>query len=87
MFPQIIEFGEGFCHAGNVIDVQRGIRTKGSQTFDNCLRAADCVYSANDISLEADEKTSADIFVDPDNHDFTLKITKLIGDPRWYPED
>ncbi|MDD6895765.1 MAG: DUF5123 domain-containing protein [Prevotellaceae bacterium] len=68
-------------------ETARGIRTKGSQTFDNCLRAADCVYSANDISLEADEKTSADIFVDPDNHDFTLKITKLIGDPRWYPED
>lgn len=69
-------------------ETSRGARTAGTMTFDNCLRASDCIYSANDIKdLAADDKSSADIFRDPENHDFTLKINQLIGDPRWYPAE
>lgn len=68
-------------------DTSRGARTAGSMTFDNCLRASDCIYSSNDLkSLSADSRSSADIFTDPANHDFTLKISKSIGDPRWISE-
>jgi len=66
----------------------RGMRTAGTMTFDNCLRAADCIYASNDIKeLSADDRTSADIFRDPAGHDFTLKINKRIGDPRWFPAE
>ena len=66
----------------------RGARTKGTMVFDNCLRASDCVYGSNDIKeLPAGDLSSADIFKDPDKHDFTLKINKLIGDPRWFPTE
>lgn len=66
----------------------RGARTKGTMVFDNCLRASDCVYGSNDIKdLPAGDLSSADIFRDADNHDFTLKINKLIGDPRWFPAE
>lgn len=66
----------------------RGARTAGTMTFDNCLRTSDCIYTSNDIKdLEADERSSADVFKDPDNHDFTLKINDKLGDPRWYPAE
>lgn len=69
-------------------DTSRGVRTTGTMIFDNCLRTSDCIYSANDIKdLPAGEKSSAEVFKDPDNHDFTLKINQLIGDPRWYPAE
>ena len=66
----------------------RGYRTNGTAVFDGCLRASDCVYSSNDIKeLEMSDLSSADIFKDPENHDFTLKIYENIGDPRWYPTE
>jgi len=66
----------------------RGARTAGTMAFDNCLRASDCVYGSNDIKeLPAGDLSSADIFKDADHHDFTLKINKLIGDPRWFPTE
>lgn len=66
----------------------RGVRTLGTQTYTDCLRASDCIYGSNNIKdLEASSYSSADIFKDPANHDFTLKINQLVGDPRWYPED
>ena len=61
----------------------KGARSAGTITFTNCLRTSDCVYKSNNISLEADTRSSADIFTDPDNHNFTLKIADKIGDPRW----
>lgn len=73
---------------GKSMDGAKGARTAGSMTFDNCLRASDCVYSGNDLKdLGADDRSSADIFKDPDNHDFTLKINQRIGDPRWFPAE
>lgn len=66
----------------------RGIRTAGTMTFEECLRTSDCVYGSNDIKdLAADDRSSADIFKDPDNHDFTLKIYNKVGDPRWYNKE
>lgn len=63
----------------------KGIRTAGTMTFTNCLRTSDCVYASNNIAdLPAGEQSSADIFTDPDNGDFTLKIDTKVGDPRWY---
>lgn len=63
----------------------KGIRTAATITVTNCLRTSDCVYSSNDIKeLPAGDKTSAEIFTDPANHDFTLLIDDKIGDPRWY---
>lgn len=65
----------------------KGIRTNGSISVDNCLRTSDCIYSSNDIkALKAGSSSSADIFTDAANGDFTLKIPQHIGDPRWYAE-
>ena len=30
------------------------------------------------------DKTADEIFTDPANHNFTMKIDDRIGDPRWY---
>ena len=67
-------------------DKAKGIRTAGTMTFTNCLRATDCIYASNNIAeLPAEENlTSADIFTNPENGDFSLKIESKIGDPRWY---
>lgn len=65
----------------------RGIRTTGTITVgENNIRTSDCVYGSNDIKeLPASETlSSADIFTDPANHNFTLKIDQKVGDPRWY---
>lgn len=74
---------------GKTLDAtSRGARTAGTMQFDNCIRTSDCVYGSNDIKdLPADTWSSADVFSNPDNHDFTLKINKRVGDPRWYPAE
>lgn len=70
------------------VETARGVRTSGTTLYESCLRTSDCVYSANDIKeLEPSDMSSSDIFKDPDNHDFTLKINENIGDPRWYVFD
>lgn len=69
-------------------DTAKGIRTTGEITISSSIRASDCIYSSNDItSFEAGSYSSSDIFTDPDNHDFTLKINDWYGDSRWYPEE
>lgn len=72
---------------GKTFDTEksRGARSAGTMTFTNCLRTSDCVYGSNNIAdLPAGEQSSADIFTDPDNGNFTLKIDTKVGDPRWY---
>ena len=60
--------------------------TAGTISVENCLRTSDCVFASNDIKeLPASDYSSADVFADPANHDFTLKINDRIGDPRWFP--
>lgn len=69
-------------------ETARGARSNIAITVDNCLRASDCTFSANDISsLVVDGKSSADIFKNPEQGDFTLKIADRLGDPRWYPTE
>lgn len=66
----------------------RGVRTSGTISVSNSIRTSDCVFGSNDFKAEvgfaAGEQSSADIFTDPENHDFTLKIFDKVGDPRWY---
>ncbi len=53
--------------------------------FTNCYGASDCYKIQNRITML--DKTSAEIFADPDNGDFTLKAgcgVEKCGDPRWY---
>ena len=67
------------------VDSAKGIRTAGTITNTNSLRTSDCIYKSNDIKeLPVGDKTSTEIFTDPENHDFTLLIDDKIGDPRWY---
>ena len=67
------------------IETAKGIRTAGTITNTNSLRTSDCIYKSNDIKeLPVGDKTSTEIFTDPENHDFTLLIDDKIGDPRWY---
>ena len=68
------------------IDTAKGVRTAGTITVENCLRTSDCIFASNDLKeLPKGDVSSADVFADPDNHDFTLKINDRIGDPRWFP--
>lgn len=68
-------------------EASRGVRTAGTIDVNNNLRASDCVYGSNDIKeIERSEMSSADIFTAPDDHNFTLKISDKIGDPRWYKQ-
>lgn len=70
------------------VETAKGIRTAATIVASDCLRTKDCKYSSNDIKeLEKREDlSSTDIFTDPDNGDFTLKINDKVGDPRWYKE-
>lgn len=68
-------------------ETSRGVRTAGTiDVSENNLRASDCIYGSNDIKELAPSETlsSADIFTAPDDHNFTLKISDKVGDPRWY---
>ncbi|MBP5500495.1 MAG: DUF5123 domain-containing protein [Bacteroidales bacterium] len=83
-----------YCVFGKTFDPEasRGARSNG--TIDAAVknfRAADCVFGSNNITdLEPSELTSAQIFNDPDNGDFSWKMKfydENIGDPRWIPTD
>ena len=69
-------------------DMARGVRTAASVVANGCIRTSDCIFAANDfkaeVGLPLGDKPSTDYFTDPDNHDFTLKISDKVGDPRWY---
>lgn len=68
----------------------RGIRTDGTITVTNSFKTTDGVFSSNDFDVDvtSPEAASAEVFIDPENGDFTLLIDDLngIGDPRWYTE-
>lgn len=67
------------------VETAKGVRTAGTITVENCLRTSDCVFASNNLKeLEMSDITSNDVFADPANHDFTLKINEKYGDPRWY---
>ena len=63
----------------------KGVRTTGSIVINESMRSKDCVYASNDIKeFTVGSLTSDEIFTDPANHNFTMKIDDRIGDPRWY---
>ncbi len=68
----------------------KGIRTAGSLTVTNCLMTSDFKLTSNAFKADIDDSPSSeDLFTDPANGDFTLKIARYvntIGDPRWYTE-
>ena len=52
----------------------------------NCKLLSDC-FKVIKGADKLEDKSSADIFTDPDNGDFTLKTgcgIEKCGDPRWY---
>ena len=69
-------------------DMARGVRSNLIPVATGCIRTSDCIFAANDfkaeVGLPLGDKPSTDYFTDPDNHDFTLKISDKVGDPRWY---
>ena len=68
------------------VDSAKGARTAGTITVENCLRTSDCIFASNDIKeMPMSDVSSSDVFADPENHNFTLKINDKIGDPRWFP--
>lgn len=66
----------------------RGIRTKGTINVINSFKTTDGVFSSQDFDVDvtSPEASSAEVFADPANNDFTLLLKGLngIGDPRWY---
>lgn len=73
-------FGKTFA------ETAKGARTAGTITVENCLRTSDCIFASNDVKeMPMSDVPSSDVFADPDNHNFTLKINDRIGDPRWFP--
>ena len=69
-------------------DTSRGVRSQGTIAATGCIRTSDCIFAANDfkaeVGLPVGDKPSTDYFTDPDNHNFTLKISDKVGDPQWY---
>ena len=71
-----------------LVDTARGVRTNNPVVATGCIRTSDCIFAANDfkaeVGLPVGDKPSTDYFVNPDSHNFTLKISDHVGDPRWY---
>lgn len=69
-------------------DTSRGVRSNLTPVATGCIRTSDCIFAANDfkaeVGLPVGDKSSAEYFVNPDGHDFTLRISDKVGDPRWY---
>jgi hypothetical protein len=69
-------------------ETSRGVRTTGQVVATGCIRTSDCIFASNDfkaeVGLPVGELPSTDYFTAPDSHDFTLKISDKVGDPRWY---
>ncbi len=72
-------------------DTARGIRTAGNKTITDVYLSSDFILASNAFEGDrGEEKVSADnLYKDPSNHDFTVKISSLdaLGDPRWFPTE
>ncbi len=67
-------------------DTARGVRSGGTTTFAGCYMTSDFIMGSNKFEVDNMlEETSASIFQDPENGDFTLKASFKAGDPRWIP--
>ncbi len=69
----------------------KGGRTAGEFYCSGVLTTNDFVISSNSFKpdVELEDVSSDDLFVDPENGDFTIQIYSYAtyGDPRWYPEE
>lgn len=67
-------------------DTARGVRSGGTTTFVDCYMTSDFILGSNKFEVDNMlEETSAGIFQDPENGNFTLKASFKAGDPRWIP--
>lgn len=68
-------------------ETARGIRTSGTITINNLYKTTDCIFGNNNINADSSlrEYSSDELFTDPANGDFTIKVTGFsgMGDPRW----
>lgn len=85
---------------GKLYGKGRGIRAKGTKTpdyttFEGFYQLSDVEYGGQKIDAGASswpgtfksKYSTAAMYTDPDNHDFTLKHYVDAGDPRWKIED
>ena len=102
-FYNIIGAGRYFVDAQNVnvpiklisvifaktgTETSKGVR-EGIVESSNSYFTSDFVLSSNKFTVDQTfEGSSADLFKDPENGDFTLKVSSVTaGDPRWIPEE
>lgn len=78
------------CIFGKTADETTNKNVRGTCDVDdhtsNCKLLSDC-FKVIKGADKLEDKSSADIFTDPDNGDFTLKTgcgIEKCGDPRWY---
>lgn len=73
----------------------RGGRTKGATNYENVYQTSDVLvpateeasaakFASNDLKIEIQSLSAADIFTAPADGNFQLKIGTKVGDPRWY---
>lgn len=90
----------GKLYTGTSTTAGKGIRAKGANiydytTFDSYYQLSDVVWGGNKIDAGGSawsgtfksKYSTAEMFTDPDNHNFTLKHYLDAGDPRWKIED
>ena len=102
-FYNIIGAGRYFVDAQNVnvpimlnsvifaktaTETSKGVR-EGIVESSNSYFTSDFVLSSNKFTVDQTfEGSSADLFKDPENGDFTLKVSSVTaGDPRWIPTE
>lgn len=102
-FYNIIGAGRYFVDAQNVnvpitlnsvifaktgTETSKGIR-EGVVESSNSYFTSDFILSSNKFTVDQTfEGSSADLFKDPENGDFTLKVSSVTaGDPRWIPAE
>ena len=58
---------------------------EGIVETSNCYFTSDFILSSNKFTVDqAFEGSATDLFKDPENGDFTLKVSSVVaGDPRW----
>ena len=86
--PETFELSN--CIFGKTADETTNKNVRGTcdvaDHTSNCKRLSDC-FKVIKGADKLEDKSSADIFTDPDNGDFTLKTgcgIEKCGDPRWY---
>lgn len=102
-FYNIIGAGRYFVDAQNVnvpiklisvifaktaTETSKGVR-EGIVESSNSYFTSDFILSSNKFTVDqAFEGSATDLFKDPENGDFTLKVSSVTaGDPRWIPEE